>query len=82
METLKFLDEELGEELCDECRGTGKSNDINNPWFTICSKCNGTGKLDWIEKIMGKKPKKVTDDLYSFISTTWAPTIERFGLVG
>jgi len=25
-----------------------------------CKKCQGTGKLDWIERIVGKRPRKLS----------------------
>lgn len=50
------LELELGEEVCSECGGRGT---IGGQWFNrrLCPVCFGDGKLDWIEKIVGKKPK-------------------------
>jgi hypothetical protein len=52
-----------GDVICDQCNGTGKPGnnkiDYDNrmvvPWH--CDKCSGTGKFDWIENIVGKKPR-------------------------
>lgn len=51
--------------ICDKCNGTGEpgQNEIDygkrNRYLwppRHCDKCHGSGKLDWIEKIVGKKP--------------------------
>lgn len=41
-----------GEIICDECLGTGESIA-----YHLCPKCHGSGKLDWVEAVVGKKPK-------------------------
>jgi hypothetical protein len=55
-----------GEIVCEECKGTGydlKVPDVEDQ-YTLeyrrhykCDKCHGVGKFDWIEVIVGKKPK-------------------------
>jgi len=45
---------ESGEVICDKCNGEIFVDNDNG--IDICSKCLGSGKLDWIEKIVGKKP--------------------------
>jgi len=56
---------EEGEGICDQCIGTGYELNIpieryNAGYYNKhykCSKCQGEGKLDWVENIVGKKPK-------------------------
>jgi hypothetical protein len=48
-----------GEEICPECKGTGKKRDkvIGGAGYeiiSVCERCWGDGKLDWIEMAMGK----------------------------
>ena len=50
-----------GEVLCDECNGSGnkaKWDQIPDyKCYLECDKCLGKGKLDWIENVVGVKPK-------------------------
>ncbi len=50
------LELELGEEICSECGGSGA---VGGKWFNrrSCPKCLGDGKLDWIENVVGKRPR-------------------------
>jgi len=50
-----------GEKFCKSCRGAGMVKSKRDYTFKktdllVCSKCLGTGKLDWVEKVVGKKP--------------------------
>ena len=49
------------EVVCPECHGTGnraKWDQIPDyKCYLKCDKCDGTGKMDWIEAVVGKKPK-------------------------
>jgi len=47
------LNEEIGEKLCDKCKGSGVIEDPEGE--DICPKCMGYGKLDWVEQITGVK---------------------------
>lgn len=56
----KFVEEH--EVVCDKCGGVGsviaKYNHFRkNHTRKQCPKCKGTGKLDWLERIVGKKPE-------------------------
>lgn len=42
--------------ICDKCDGRG-SFTVNHELGRLCPKCQGAGKVDWIENIVGKKPK-------------------------
>lgn len=61
-----------GEVKCEKCKGTGynlKAPDNNIPRYQKlppCPKCHGSGKLDWIENVVGKKPK---NDIFNGV--TW-----------
>ena len=50
---MNFFRKESGVYKCDKCNGTG--TDRNNKVLN-CEKCQGTGKLDWVEKVVGKRP--------------------------
>ena len=56
------INEELAEEICSECNGSGRSSSFDR-WYYICNKCKGTGKLDWIDKVMGKRPNKISNKI-------------------
>lgn len=63
---------EPGEVICSKCNGTGKytsENEVNyKPQYVWhCDKCRGTGKLDWIENIVGKRPK--------YLSINWPHSV-------
>ncbi len=61
-----------GEVICPDCNGTGQSNEKDRSTITLigCDKCLGAGKLDWVEVVVGKRPKYMTiewpsaDELY------------------
>jgi DnaJ-class molecular chaperone len=60
-----------GEYKCDRCNGTGEIELINpdsfiGVYYEWCPKCKGEGKLDWIENVVGKKPK---NDIFNGV--TW-----------
>jgi DnaJ-class molecular chaperone len=46
-----------GEVLCDNCNGSGESLFPYQALKKECTKCQGDGKLDWVEAVVGKKPK-------------------------
>lgn len=50
-----------GEYICPDCGGTGinKNSKMPNKMASSCFTCWGSGKLDWIEMIMGKRPRKL-----------------------
>ncbi len=54
------LNESVGEVICPVCEGKG----------FFCDKCLGTGKLDWVEQIVGKKPKEDTFTIYDSSNCT------------
>jgi len=61
------INEDLGEVLCDECGGRGWKHGEMVEYSTMqpgvtasCKKCRGTGKLDWIERIVGKRPHRLS----------------------
>jgi len=67
------LDESIGEVICPQCNGNG----------FFCNKCLGTGKLDWVEQIVGKKPKEDTFTVYNTFTVSDASingTINTFTL--
>ena len=50
-----------GEKFCKLCGGEGMVKPKRDYTFKktdllVCNKCLGTGQLDWIEKVVGKKP--------------------------
>jgi hypothetical protein len=58
-----YVELKEGEEFCPLCKGRGRVVGAINERFPSCArpalfchKCLGTGKLDWIEKVIGKKP--------------------------
>lgn len=55
--TQVSLDESIGEVLCDECNGWGNLYSKDESHLVRCQKCWGIGKLDWIERVVGKKPE-------------------------
>jgi hypothetical protein len=55
-----------GEVICDECLGTGESIAHHS-----CPKCWGNGKLDWIENVVGKRPKVSNE----FFKAKWSDEI-------
>ena len=42
-----------GCEECDQCSGSGKIEIVAEE---VCTKCLGEGSLDWVERVVGKKP--------------------------
>jgi len=56
-----FLNLKEGEMICPDCIGLGILNldhlpkDVDS-WIE-CKLCHGEGKIDWIENIVGKKPR-------------------------
>jgi len=60
------IDESLGEVLCDRCGGSGfvgpgEKFDYSSSEPGImpkrCKKCRGEGRLDWVENVVGKRPR-------------------------
>jgi RecJ-like exonuclease len=49
------LNKELGEVICDVCKGKG--NYPESKYLICCPKCQGKKKLDWCEQIVGVAPK-------------------------
>jgi RecJ-like exonuclease len=66
----KKIKVESHEFICPECKGKGKLEEWSVGKFTVepeCGTCYGAGKLDWIEKIMGKKPDEYHTTLQAWI---------------
>jgi len=63
-ESLSLPDLKEGEEYCNKCEGTGR---LNGP-YRFCDKCHGEGKLDWIEKLVGKKPPLIQGSMFTSTS--------------
>jgi hypothetical protein len=55
-QSLPKCDENLGEIICPECKGTG-SISAGVYIAKTCSKCQGNGKLDWCQQAVGVAPK-------------------------
>ena len=73
------IDEDAGEVLCDECKGSGCLPITKNPQ-TLCSscwKCKGSGKLDWVSFITGKPSPKKYDDMADAMAYATANTIDK-----
>jgi DnaJ-class molecular chaperone len=63
---------EEDEVFCPKCKGTGKGKSWMAGEFIItpeCSHCLGEGKLDWLERIVGKPPRKYKDIQAAVIGT-------------
>jgi hypothetical protein len=58
------VNEDLGEIVCDKCNGEGAilHHKIEVMDY-VCPKCQGRGKVDWVENVVGVKPK---DSMFSF----------------
>lgn len=54
-----------GESHCEDCDGWGKI-EKDKKWY-VCKECQGTGKLDWVERVVGKKPISIDDWLIDSI---------------
>lgn len=58
----KYITLKEGEYFCKTCDGAGvviRSNSTNKKVGKLtCHKCLGEGKLDWVEKAVGKQPKR------------------------
>ena len=72
-----------GETFCPECKGSGKAEPWDSAGYTItpeCPKCLGDGKFDWVQRIMGKKPRMfghLESEIYDKLSKQIADEIDK-----